>query len=69
MINQPTQITVTCGRCGHKRSTDDGFSDRVPLRERHVVVRTLLAVNEGWQCDEDGDLCPACAAPDTTANR
>lgn len=56
----PVQITVFCDDCGIERTADYVVAaDSMPA-ERFEAARNHLRANEGWQCDENGDLCPGC---------
>jgi hypothetical protein len=59
----PCQIGVYCDDCGFTRTGDYLVSDLMTKDERLSVARNWLVRNENWQCDADGDYCPAHARP------
>ncbi|MEU9014286.1 hypothetical protein AB0D12_31855 [Streptomyces sp. NPDC048479] len=57
----PCQIGVYCDGCGTVVKRDFIVSDLMPKPERLDIARAALRA-EGWQCDDEGDYCPICAA-------
>lgn len=56
----PCALGVFCDRCGEDWSGDFIVHTGMTQTDRFAVVRGHLVEHEGWQCDADGDLCPAC---------
>lgn len=62
----PSQIGVFCDDCGTEVVRDYLVSTEQTKVERLEVARASLR-GEGWQCDEEGDFCPACTADGSVA--
>ena len=55
-----TCITVFCDVCGVEHTGDYLVRADESRGGRHEVARAHLR-EQGWRCDEHGDLCPSCA--------
>jgi hypothetical protein len=53
------QTSIYCDECGTTETMDCVGEYR---QERFDAARQHLIVTKGWQCNEDADLCPTCAA-------
>lgn len=58
----PAQVTIFCDGCGTEHTADYLVAADSTQDERFDSARTHLRTNEGWACDEAGDLCPRCSA-------
>lgn len=56
----PAQVTIFCDDCGTEHTADYLVAAGSHREQRFEIARTHLRT-VGWSCDEDGDLCPACA--------
>jgi hypothetical protein len=59
----PTCITVFCDVCGVEHTGDYLVGEDDPSAVRLGYARAHMR-EQGWRCDERGDLCPPCAAAD-----
>jgi hypothetical protein len=58
----PVQVGVFCDDCGTTVERDYLVAEDSTQKQRFQVARHHLRQNEGWQCDEHGDFCPACVS-------
>lgn len=56
----PAQITVYCDGCGSEETGDYVVSDADIAEVRFGYARKHLREKKEWQCDVNGDFCPAC---------